>query len=965
MHTFGLHLQPAAKKFVLYIPIFIQYNIFSYPQIQKTGENNMSKQQITRIIAFLLVLGLVLSIVPLAAMADETDGVVIKLHYHRPDGLYDDWSVWFWNYGQEGTDIPFYEENGEMVATFPVKAGVTQVGFIVKLPNWAAKDVNEDQFIDVAAYVSGTVHVYVEAGVKGYTTQLSDDVASGIKVKDASYRSNQGVVVAMTAEIDPSELTLMGPDGAVTLSNTFKNGSKYTLVPETELDLYADYTILYNGEEYPVTMPNVYSTEAFEEAYTYTGSDLGATWTAEKTTFRVWAPTATAVKVNLYEAGDPANSDLIRQVDMTADVNGTWVATVEGDLNGTYYTYQVDVDGQSNEACDPYARTTGVNGARAMVIDLDSTDPEGWENDVDPHYDGAITDAVIYELHVRDLSVDAGSGIQNQGKYLGLIETGTTTPDGIPTGLDHIKNLGVTHIHLLPVYDYGSVDETKLDMAQFNWGYDPVNYNVPEGSYATDPYNGAVRVSEFKQMVKGLHDNGISVVMDVVYNHVYNGGAFCFNKIVPGYFSRITDSGVYSNGSGCGNDTASERAMVKKYIVDSVCYWADEYHIDGFRFDLVGLIDTETINEVIEEVHKTHPNVIFYGEGWTMTTQVTKDGYTMTTQVNSRSVPEFAFFSDTIRDALKGSVFDSASTGYVSGQGISANTIASSFLGKASWCHSPTQTINYASCHDNNTLFDRIVMSTSGSTTADQIKMNNLAAAIYMTSQGVPFIHAGEEMLRSKPLENGGFDHNSYSSSDAVNSLKWNDLSSAEYQQVYSYYQGLIAFRKAHAALRMTDAAEVAEKITQIPCISDKVLAFHIAAGANGENNELFVIFNPLTDAVNVDLPAGDWTVYISGDKAGVEALATASGTVTAEAISAVVLVKPGEAQSPAVEGEDPTTGTLPSGTEVESPEEANTITPAAIIGALLGFAVGVVVTTAFFLIRMRKTLSKKENEIQ
>ena len=915
----------------------------------------MNKQTLTRLIAILLILGLLLGIIPLAVLADETDQVVIKLHYNRPDGDYTDWSVWFWNMGQDGKDIPFAEENGEMVATFPVDAGVTSVGFIVKLPNWAAKDVNEDQFIDVAAYLSGTVHVYVESGVKGFTVTLGDDIVSGIKVKEASYRTHQGVVVAMTAVIDPAELTLMGPEGPVAISRIFTNGPKYTILPETELDLYAEYTIVYNGEEYKVTMPNVYSTDTFEEAYTYTGKDLGATWTPEATAFRLWAPTATAVTINLYASGDPANQDLLRQVEMTPDVNGTWVATVSGDLNGTYYTYLVDVNGSTNEACDPYARTTGVNGARAMVIDLDSTDPEGWEKDVDPHYDNAITDAIIYELHVRDLSVDESAGIQNQGKYLGLIETGTTNAQGIPTGLDHIKNLGITHIHLLPVYDYGSVDETKLDTAQFNWGYDPVNYNVPEGSYATDPYNGAVRVAEFKQMVKGLHDNGISVIMDVVYNHVYSGENFCFNKIVPGYFSRITDSGVYSNGSGCGNDTASERSMVKKYIVDSVVYWADEYHIDGFRFDLVGLLDTETINEIIEEVHKTHPNVIFYGEGWTMTTSVTKEGYTMATQVNSRSVPEFAFFSDTIRDALKGSVFDTSSTGYVSGAGKNASTIASSFLGKASWCHSPTQSINYASCHDNNTLYDRIVMSTAGASTEDQIKMNNLAAAIYMTSQGVPFIHAGEEMLRSKPLDNGTFDHNSYSSSDAVNSLKWDTLNLGEYQAVYSYYQGLIAFRKAHPALRMTDAAEVAEKITQLDTGSSAVLAFHIAAGANGEENDLVVIFNPLTEAANVTLPAGQWSICINGQQAGVEALGTVSGTATADAISALVLVKSGEQ----VPEEAPT---VPDAVDAQPTEEANTITPAAVIGAVLGFLVGVVTTTAFFLIRMRKNIVRKNS---
>ena len=448
---------------------------------------------------------------------------------------------------------------------------------------------------------------------------------------------------------------------------------------------------------------SVYSTADFESAYTYEGNDLGAVWTKDATTFRVWAPTAEKVKVNLYESGTAGTNDRIEQLEMTPDVNGTWIVSKEGDLNGVYYTYSVNVDGKENEACDPYARTTGVNGQRAMVIDLDSTDPEGWDTDVDPHYGNNVTDAVIYELHVRDLSSDASSGIKNKGKFLGLIEEGTVNSQGISTGLDHMKSLGITHLHLLPSYDYASVDETNPDAA-FNWGYDPVNYNVPEGSYSTDPYNGEVRVKEMKQMIKGLHDNGISVILDVVYNHVSNAEAFCFNQIVPGYFSRINADGIYSNGSYCGNDTASERSMVKKYIVDSVKYWADEYHMDGFRFDLVGLIDTETIKECIEEVHKTHPNVIFYGEGWTMSTQMTKEGYTMTTQANSTEVPGFAFFSDTIRDSLRGPISNNHETGYLANKGGHTSTIRNAFMGSATWCKSPTQTVNYASCHDNSDI---------------------------------------------------------------------------------------------------------------------------------------------------------------------------------------------------------------------------------------------------------------------
>ena len=645
----------------------------------------------------------------------------------------------------------------------------------------------------------------------------------------------------------------------------------------------------------------LYSSAEFEAQYTYEGSDLGATWSAESTTFRVWAPTADSVWVNLYQSGTASTEDLLEQVEMTPDVNGTWVVTVTGDLNGVYYTYLVDVEGMLKQACDPYARTTGVNGLRAMVIDLDSTDPAGWENDTDPHYDDNITDAIIYELHVRDLSSDASSGIQNVGKFLGLTETGTTNASGVPTGLDHIVNLGITHLHLLPSYDYASVDETTLEENDFNWGYDPVNYNVPEGSYSTDPYNGAVRVKEFKQMVKTLHDNGISVVMDVVYNHVYNAEDFCFNNIVPGYFSRVSESGIYSNGSVCGNDTASERAMVKKYIVDSVTYWADEYHIDGFRFDLAGLLDTETINACVEAVHATHPNVIFYGEGWNMNTDVTKEGYTMATQANSTQTPGFAYFSDFVRDSLRGSNANASQTGFVAGGGGYSSAIRDTFLGKSTWCKSPSQTVNYASCHDGYALYDRLYLSTKDSTQAERIKMNNLAAAVVMTSQGVPFFQAGEEMLRSKP--NGdGFDHNSYDSSDEVNSIKWDTLSDEVYADVVDYYAGLIAFRKAHPALRMTTAEEVEAHVSQISNLEFNVVASHISAGANGEENEIVAIFNPRSNDTTVTLPEGSWTVYIDGENAGTEPLATVEGTVTVASTSACVLVKAPAAEAPVVE---------------------------------------------------------------
>lgn len=634
-----------------------------------------------------------------------------------------------------------------------------------------------------------------------------------------------------------------------------------------------------------------YSTPDFEVAYTYHGNDLGARWSAKKTAFRLWAPTAKAVAIKLYKSGDARRKDAITKIPMQRDIRGTWIATCEGDLQGVYYTYLVTHEYKTVETCDPYARAAGVNGDRSMIIDLAGTNPDGWENDCDPNAGKPITDAVIYELHVRDLSIDESSGIRQKGKYLGLIEQGTKTPGGIPTGLDHIVDLGITHLHLLPVYDFGSVDERHLEKPQFNWGYDPVNYNVPEGSYSSDPYDGAVRIREMKQMIKGLHDHGISVVMDVVYNHVYDAGNFCFNKIVPQYFSR-TANNHYSNGSGCGNDTASERSMVRKYIVDSVCYWADEYHIDGFRFDLVGLLDVDTINEIVTQVHKKHPNVIFYGEGWDIPTNTTKV-CDLAIQRNSKKTPGFAYFNDTIRDALRGSVFLHDAPGFISGADGEIENLESCFKGLPAWCSDPKQTINYASCHDNNTLIDRIALAATEHSFEDKVRMNNLAAAFYMMAQGVPFLHAGEEMLRSKPDGKGGFIENSYKSSDTVNSIKWNLLERDIYRDTYSYYKGLIAFRKAHPVLRLTNTYDILSHVVSVDCNHPKMCAFQMTGNVTGEPaDELFMIFNASETSQKVALPNGIWQVCIDDKTAGTDAISSVKKEVCVAPISAMVLVK-------------------------------------------------------------------------
>lgn len=634
-------------------------------------------------------------------------------------------------------------------------------------------------------------------------------------------------------------------------------------------------------------MYEVYSTPQFEAEYTYSGSDLGATWTPERTLFRLWAPTAQEVTINLYPTGDPNSQAILRQIPMQRDVCGTWVAQGTGNLNGVYYTYLVMVDGQMNEACDPYARATGLNGERAMIVDLESTNPKGWAQDRDPHAGIRITDAVIYELHVRDFSMQRGAPFRHKGKYLAFAESDLTTRGGTPIGVAHIRSLGVTHVHLLPVFDYGYSDES-LRRPQYNWGYDPVNFNVPEGSYSTNPRIGATRVREMKRMVKSLHDAGLSVIMDVVYNHVYDGENFCFNRIVPGYFSRISPDGTYSNGSACGNDTASERSMVRKYIVDSVLYWAKEYHIDGFRFDLVGLLDIFTVREIISTVRQACPNVIFYGEGWNMATQPSKPNIPLAVQANSGKLPGFSFFSDTIRDLLRGSVFDHRSLGYVSGGIYPKELLEACFRGIPSWASQPYQCVNYASCHDNNTLYDRLALSAPEAPVEVLARMNRLAAAFYMLSQGVPFFQAGEEMLRTKPGKKGKFDENSYRSPDRVNAIKWEDLDKEEVATTVAYYRGLIAFRKAHPALRLATREQVAQKVHPIPCSHERVVAFHIDEGAD----ELYVLFNADTAQISHTLPEGPWNVNIREDQAGTDALEIVSGNVTIPPISVLVLTR-------------------------------------------------------------------------
>lgn len=828
--------------------------------------------------------------------AVDHNKITVNIHFKKTDDDYTGWNLWVWSNSASGKQYDFAEsdadEDGKLcVITLEDARAYLSLGFKPRRStagsDWA-QEAPSDYSLDLKNIVSGTMDYYVtyDVSTNTWTSRVKKqmDVAFGVKLTSVKYdyETDKVSVTAASEITDAGEaFTIVSRDEAQTVSVTdvAAQDTTYTLTLDRELELSKlyQYRVGFGGYTYEISVSDVYASDKFAAEYTYTGSDLGAAYTASATTFRLWAPTATEVKVNLYQGGTAGVDDRIEQVPMTADVSGTWVATKSGDLNGVYYTYDVTVNGETVEAIDPYARTTGVNGQRGMVIDLSATGSVSELSGKIQNY----TDAVIYEMHVRDFSIQ--NNVEHQGKYLGVIESGTTS-GGKATGLNYLKELGVNLVHLLPVYDYGSVDETTS--TGYNWGYDPKNYNVPEGSYSTDPYNGAVRVKEMKQMVSGLHEAGIGVIMDVVYNHVYDASTFSFNLIVPDYFSRADGS----NGSGCGNDTASEREMVRKYIVDSVKYWADEYRIDGFRFDLVGLLDTQTINEIVAEVHKTHPHVIFYGEGWTMSTNA-EPGTTMATQTNAGLTPGFAYFSDNMRGVLAGDS-NGGSLGFVSGASGKESDLVRNFLANPGWSSDPEQVVQYVSCHDNNTLIDKIIKSTGKSgIDAEAVQMNNLAAAIYLTSQGIPFIHSGEEILREKLDASGNRVHNSYNAGDAVNAIQWSKLDDETYASNFAYYQGLIAFRKAHAALRMTSASEISTRVIR-QTASENLVSFWINGKDVDTHDSIYVVFNANKTAKTVTLPAGNWDVCIDGKNAGTKALKTVSGTVEVAGISALVLVQ-------------------------------------------------------------------------
>ncbi|MGO5137422.1 type I pullulanase [Clostridium butyricum] len=646
----------------------------------------------------------------------------------------------------------------------------------------------------------------------------------------------------------------------------------------------------------------------------YTGI-LGAQYSKEGTKFILWAPNANNVRLALFGKDYKEYTNSPEEIlDMNRGEQGTWTIEVNRDLNGEFYNYLVTNSGNEREVIDPYAKAVGVNGNRGMVINLRETDPIDFCKDEKPELTSAAS-SIIYEIHVRDFSINENSGIkaEKRGKFIAFCEQGTTLKGKyIETGIDYLKRLGITHIHLLPSFDYETVDESNLEVPQYNWGYDPKNYFVPEGSYSTNPYRGEKRIREFKEMVQSLHKNGIRVIMDMVYNHTYRTHDSNLNLAVPGYYYRQDINGNFSNGSGCGNELASERYMVRKLILDSIIYWAKEYHIDGFRFDLMGLHDIETMQIIRKELDEIDPSILMYGEGWTGGgTPLKSDQAAIKQNIIKFEKSQIAAFSDDTRDGVKGHVFNINERGYINGREGLEDTIKFCIVGATgqlginydrviyshwSWANEPYQCINYISAHDNYTLWDKLTMSNREDSIEKRKSMNKLAAAIVLTSQGIPFFQAGEEFLRSKKNEDGSFNHDSYNAPDKVNGLDWSRA--YDYRDIVEYYRGLIKLRKKYRAFRMNSSEEIRKNLSFLnkgeSFYKDNVVAYKIEDNS-GRNlcNTIVVIFNPNDEETFIDLKECGWSVLVNKEKSGVEEIYSIEGNnITVPSKCAHVLIK-------------------------------------------------------------------------
>lgn len=819
---------------------------------------------------------------------EEDNTNTLTLYWDGNDNL-NNCDVWAWWDGKAGSGYRLQPCEYGSKCTINVPKHIGHVGFIVRTncsdpcgSSWgtAYKDWHEDR---TATITGRETNIYLKTG--DGNQYLSYDNGATLKpirvftfaemIDRNAIRFHVSPQMCITSN---SQITVVYENGENLDIN--ETNPKNTLaetgivVLKDNLDISKSYRISIEGYgEREIVPTHIFDTKWFIDNLTYDGDDLGAILTKEtssnegSTTFKVWAPTAQNVSVNLFHDGH--EGEAFANVPMTKGTKGTWSTTIPASKchHGTYYTYTVTTAAGSQEAVDPYAKAVGVNGNRGMVIDMDLTDPDNWNED---HYEDNIDtyqDAIVWEIHVRDFS-NKDPQSKYKGKYLAFTETGHVGGNGVPTGMDHLKALGITHVQLNPVFDFATVDEANPANPQFNWGYDPKNFNAPDGSYSTDPYHGEVRINEFKRMVQAIHRCNIGIVMDVVYNHTYDANSN-FNRVVPYYYYRYNFNGTNSNGSGCGNETASQRTMFRKFMVDSIRFWATEYHIDSFRFDLMAIHDTETMQAVERVLHSINPKALLYGEGWAGgvcaldSNRLANQHNIAKVHASHNAIGSIAVFNDVIRDGLKGNVFEVQSRGYINGGACydSANKVAFGLKGGVGthgiyWEAKDAMVVNYMSSHDNNTLWDKLKLSNINATKQQLLAMNRFGAACVLLSRGMPFMLAGEELLRSK---NG--DGNSYNASDDINNIDWQALTSDEDALAMTkWYKDLIALRKAnpfignsHVSCNILDG-NVIEAL------------YHYDGMLKG-----YALFNPNEHAIHHSLPHGQWKVLLQGQDFALE----------------------------------------------------------------------------------------------
>jgi len=846
---------------------------------------------------------------------DAATASKLVVHYYRYDESIGDYDLWLWPNDGDGTDYAFNgtDSYGSFASIDLVGTnldGANNIGILVKTSSWE-KDIDVDRYINMTNPNSnGEVHVYLLQGEE-FISYVSNDSNScdrdvfndplecaqviEVKLLDTYFNDDLNIEFSASITVTSSDITVL-KEGEPLDYTGFTSGSNGTLVLDEIVDISKRYELQINlGTETVTTIIRIcsdYDSEIFQSAYNYDGS-LGAIYGETETTFKLWAPVSSDVELNLYNAGHTtatrADGDDTAQVhQMTYLEKGVWEVVIEGDLHGMYYTFNVVNNGiKVSDIQDPYSLSMGLNGLRSMVVNFDDVKPEGWDNDSGIDGFTSPNNSIIYELHIRDLtSQDAwGGDVEYSKTYMGFTVLGTsfTNPTNgvtVSTGLDHLIELGITHVHLLPTYDQGNWNDER-DMA-FNWGYNPDNYNSPEGGYSTDPFDGSVRINEYQQMVMALHENGINVIQDVVYNHTGPGTYYSFNRIVPNYFYRLNSDGSFSNGTGVGNETASERYMVRKFIIDSVEMWATNYHIDGFRFDLMAVHDFDTMNLLESKLETIDPDIFVYGEPWGGGT-IALDYDLQAGKNNIINMPNISAFNDKFRDAIKGSTFTASDEGYVT-DSDGVYDIMKGIEGSINWNWglTSTQSVNYVSAHDNLTLYDKLNEANGGlGYTKDIDYQARLSNSIVMFSQGIPFLHAGVDFLRTK-----GGDENSYDSSDTVNQLNW--IRKSNYVDSFEYYKGIIEIRKTFESFKMVSKSEIEENLTFLYPTGNGMIGYNLT-----KNNEDILIYHNGGESINdITLPSGAWMLIADRDIAGLDSLGTFTATYPIEKAETLVFIR-------------------------------------------------------------------------